>query len=67
MNERKEIDTPEEEVGANEYNRNRLFEIQEVLDAIDSTNFNKGIGADGFDGQVLIRDPKVKAKVAGDI
>ena len=31
-----------------------IFTHEDILEAIKSTNFDKGLGPDGFDGHVLI-------------
>jgi hypothetical protein len=30
-----------------------MFNIRDILDAMDDCNFKKGIGPDGFDGLIL--------------
>ena len=34
----------------------RLFNDQDVDEAIKECNFNKGLGPDGFDGNLLLTD-----------
>ena len=48
-------------------NKNRLemtFSKQEILEAIDNSNFKKAIGDDGFDGEILKKSADVKEKIA---
>jgi hypothetical protein len=44
-----------------------LFTREEVLEAIKSSNFNKGLGPDCFDGNVLGNNTKLKARVIEEI
>jgi hypothetical protein len=41
-----------------------LFTIEDVKTAIESTNFNKAMGTDGFDGSVLKNDTEVQSGIA---
>ena len=43
------------------------FKGEEVLEAIKSSNFNKGLGPDCFDGNVLGSNTTLKAKVVEEI
>ena len=43
------------------------FTREEVLEAIKSSNFNKGLVPDCFDGNVLGSNTKLKAKVVEEI
>ncbi len=36
--------------------KKNTFSIQETLSAMDKINFNKGIGGDGFNGEILKDD-----------
>lgn len=44
-----------------------LFSAEDVARAIGQTNFNKGLGPDGFDGNVLQRSQELREKVCADI
>ena len=44
-----------------------MFNINDVLDAINNSNFNKGIGPDGFDGRCLQKNQQLKDKAALDL
>jgi len=48
-------------------NHPELFDTQDILDAIENTNFNKGVGPDGFDGRCLLTNDQLKKKVALDL
>ena len=43
------------------------FTREEVLEAIKSSNFNKGLGPDCFDGNVLSSNTSLKTKVVEEI
>ena len=46
---------------------NQLFTLMDILNAIDQSNFDKGIGPDGFDGRALARDADLKFKIANEL
>jgi hypothetical protein len=43
------------------------FTRDEVVDAMSSSNFNKGLGPDCFDGNVLRNNSQLSEKVMGEI
>jgi hypothetical protein len=43
------------------------FTREDVIEAIKSSNFNKGLGPDCFDGKVLGSNTTLKAKVVEEI
>lgn len=44
-----------------------LFTKDDILEAIENCDFNKGIGPDGFNGQVLNINNDLKQKVGVDL
>ena len=44
-----------------------IFTVEDVLEAIESTNYDKAIGCDGFDGSVLKMSLELKNKMATEI
>ena len=44
-----------------------LFIAEDIARAVKQTNFNKGLGPDGFDGNVLTKSPELHDKVCFDI
>ncbi len=44
-----------------------LFAARDIAKAIAGTNFNKGLGPDGFDGNVLLKSSELHDKVCADI
>ena len=51
------------EVSQNE----NLFSEMEIATALSQCNFNKGIGPDGFDGSIIVKDEEIKAILTKDI
>lgn len=43
----------------NNQNYKQIFKIQDVKNAIEATNFNKGMGNDGFCGKVLKQNEEI--------
>jgi len=43
------------------------FTREEVLEAMRSSNFNKGLGPDCFDGNVMKNNPQLQEKIAEEI
>jgi hypothetical protein len=44
-----------------------LFTTEDVVRAIRETNFDKGLGPDSFDGNVLLKSPELHNKVCADV
>ena len=39
------------------------FRQEDIVDAIKNTNFDKGLGPDGFDGHILLQNAGLKDKI----
>ncbi len=44
-----------------------IFKHDDIYEAIKNTNFDKGLGPDGFDGHVLIQNADLKGKIADEL
>ena len=61
------MDISQPEIFGENHLREASFTVADLVEAIDSSNFDRGIGADGFDGRILKKNAKLKTKVAHDI
>lgn len=57
----------EMEEGEDEIYQVPLFSTQEIDDAAKESNFNKGLGPDGFDGNVLKNSEELRKKMVYEI
>ena len=44
-----------------------LFNHDDISEAIKNTNFDKGLGPDGFDGHVLIQNADLRGKITEEL
>jgi len=49
------------------YTSSEIFRLSKILEAIKSSNFNKGLGPDCFDGNILQSDQSLCDKVSYEI
>ena len=54
-------------INTNNSNDVSPFTREEVLEAMKSSNFNKGLGPDCFDGNVMKNNPQLQEKIAEEI
>ena len=66
----KNFDVDDDEVmriNTNNSNDVSPFTREEVVEAMKSSNFNKGLGPDCFDGNVMKNNPQLQKKIAEEI
>ena len=60
---------PQEQADSSFYNMrpSQTFKNDDIAEAIKNTNFDKGLGPDGFDGHVLLQNADLRGKIAGEL
>ena len=43
-----------------------IFNQNDIHEAIKNTNFDKGLGPDGFDGHILLQNADLRDKITGE-
>ena len=44
-----------------------VFGNDDIIEAIRNTNFDKGLGPDGFDGHILLQNADLKSRITGEL
>ena len=44
-----------------------IFRHDDIYEAIKNTNFDKGLGPDGFDGHILLQNADLRGKITGEL